>query len=485
MQITNNLKIADLTKFGINKKTTELLKVYENEENIFINVKDEMGIETGSIIFNKRNSNIEIPNFTNEPFCQELFNPKNKEVIITDSFMDFVTLTQMFKCTKTVYYINSSDVLSSYSLYFNDKKVSVINNQKTYLNDVEKYVKFENITKVKLPENKTINRLFIEKEYTVIENLLAGKDIQDGLNLVNTDDLFVNGLKFEVANRSFPFDGLNELTDGGLKSKEIMFIVAGSAGGKTDFGFRIMKSLVDQGDKVGIFAMEQKYTQEVLFQMASYEGEFKYSVKDIMNNSNNVNSPEMTKYLDRIKNFHKNVMIFDTSKVNLTVENIEVYIRNFVRVGGCKHIMIDHITFFSHQAGAKGVDLVGQFVSKLVNLSQELDCTFIITTQVHKMGGKGADAENGAQISPGDIFGSSAIFHAGTVVLSLERNSGAEDPEVQNTTTCRILKNRYNSSSMGKTFELWYDIETGQKYDKSKRAEKEYIRTFEVNKVPY
>lgn len=471
----NNL--INLSNKGISKETIEKLNIVENEEKDYIiNVSDELNAQHGQVILKRSTRETIEPDFEYAIPFEQHFNQKSKEIIITDRLLDFLTIAQCFKFTKTVFFCPSEEAIKNYcALLPNLKRVSIINNNKTFMNDAYKYFQPEVICNVKLPHKKTINDIYLNKDYALINNLIEGKDLKDGLNLVDTKSFLKHGLKIEKSVNKFPFPCLNNLL-GGVKKQEVIFVVAGSAGGKTDFGFRVMDQFMREGDRVGVFAMEQRFPQEVLFQMASYRGDFKYSIDEIMENQDDLTHPNIVKYHEQIEQFVDQISIFDTTQVSLTVDNIENYIRNYVRVEGVNHIMIDHITFFAHKGGAKGIDEVGQFVTKLVELGQELGCTFLITSQVHKMGGKGQDAEHGVQISPGDIFGSSAIFHAGTLILALERNSQSEDEEEQNTTTCRVLKSRYNAEAMGKKKELWYDTETGQKIDKELRAE------YEINK---
>lgn len=486
--------LKSFDKFGISEDTTKVLGMYENDDYIAIKtdkaLMNEIAFPSESFVFIEKKApfTMHTPSLGLDMNIGDMqFNKKVKEVVITDSLVDYAVIAQMYKYTQPIYYIPDLEALKTFASTCDKKRVSVINTKKTFLNDVGDFLKPEIICRVNVRKEMPIHKLYTENQHVIIKNLLEGVDMNDGINVLNTDSLFTEGLGFEANNFSFPFKGLNNLV-GGIKKNEIMVIVAGSAGGKTDAAFRIMKSLVDQGETVGVFAMEQKYPQEVLFQMASYEGLFKYDVNQIVENGKDPQSPVMQNYLTRIKNFHEQVKIFDTTQVSLTIENIEVYIRNFVKVCGCKHIMIDHITFFAHKAGAKGTDQVGQFMTKLIELSQELACTFIVTTQVHKMGGKGQDAEDGAQISVGDIFGSSAVNHAASLIISLERNSLSQDDEVKNTTTLRVLKSRFDPQAMGKTTELWYDVDTAQKIDKDDRAEYEITKmenTVKVDEMPF
>jgi len=52
----------------------------------------------------------------------------------------------------------------------------------------------------------------------------------------------------------------------------------------------------------------------------------------------------------------------------------------------------------------------------------------------------------------------------------LERTQQADDPEERQSTTFRVLKDRYTGRSAGKTIDLGYDSETGRLYVKGNPA---------------
>jgi twinkle protein len=51
-------------------------------------------------------------------------------------------------------------------------------------------------------------------------------------------------------------------------------------------------------------------------------------------------------------------------------------------------------------------------------------------------------------------------------MLGLERNQQSEDPEERNTTTLRVLKDRFTGAATGTLIKLGYDRITGRLFDK-------------------
>ena len=64
--------------------------------------------------------------------------------------------------------------------------------------------------------------------------------------------------------------------------------------------------------------------------------------------------------------------------------------------------------------------------------------------------------EDGGQISLAELRGSAAIAQLSDMVIGLERDQQNADPQVRNTTTVRVLKNRY-AGLTGAACYLFYD----------------------------
>ena len=69
--------------------------------------------------------------------------------------------------------------------------------------------------------------------------------------------------------------------------------------------------------------------------------------------------------------------------------------------------------------------------------------------------------EEGGQVSLSELRGSAAIAQLSDIVIGLERNQQADDEKERNTTTLRVIKNRFCGLT-GKAGSLLYDKETGR-----------------------
>lgn len=69
--------------------------------------------------------------------------------------------------------------------------------------------------------------------------------------------------------------------------------------------------------------------------------------------------------------------------------------------------------------------------------------------------------EDGREVSLSHLRGSASIAHLSDSVIALERNQQADNEFEANTTTIRILKNRYTGDTGIATY-LHYDNETGR-----------------------
>ena len=69
--------------------------------------------------------------------------------------------------------------------------------------------------------------------------------------------------------------------------------------------------------------------------------------------------------------------------------------------------------------------------------------------------------EDGREVSLSHLRGSQSIAHLSDSVIALERNQQEQDERLANTTTIRILKNRYTGDTGVATY-LHYNKETGR-----------------------
>jgi twinkle protein len=100
-----------------------------------------------------------------------------------------------------------------------------------------------------------------------------------------------------------------------------------------------------------------------------------------------------------------------------------------------------------------------QIMKEMAGLANELG--IIITFISHLTTPEGKPHEEGGRVTIRHFKGSRAIGFWSYFMFGLERDQQAEDPVVRQTTTFRILKDRYTGQATGEVLYLAYDRDTG------------------------
>jgi len=131
----------------------------------------------------------------------------------------------------------------------------------------------------------------------------------------------------------------------------------------------------------------------------------------------------------------------------------------------CKWIILDHLSIVvSDQEVADERKAIDAIMTKLRQLVQETGVGLFLVSHLRRPQGKAH--EDGGQISLAELRGSASIAQLSDMVIGLERNQQHEDPEIRNTTTVRVLKNRF-SGLTGPACYLYYDKDTGRMVETS------------------
>ena len=142
-------------------------------------------------------------------------------------------------------------------------------------------------------------------------------------------------------------------------------------------------------------------------------------------------------------------------------DNLLGRIRYMAKGLDCKWIVLDHLSIVvSDQENPDERKAIDSIMTKLRSLVQETGVgLFLVSHLKRPQGGKGH--EDGAVVSLSDLRGSAAIAQLSDMVIGLERDQQHDDPEVRNTTTVRVLKNRFVGLT-GACCYLYYDHLTGR-----------------------
>jgi twinkle protein len=142
-------------------------------------------------------------------------------------------------------------------------------------------------------------------------------------------------------------------------------------------------------------------------------------------------------------------------------ENLLSRVRYMAKGLDCKWIFLDHLSIVvSDQEQGDERKAIDSIMTKLRQLVQETGIGLFLVSHLRRpSGGKGH--EDGARVSLADLRGSAAIAQLSDMVIGLERNQQHKDEEVRNTTTVRVLKNRF-AGLTGPACYLYYDKDSGR-----------------------
>jgi len=256
----------------------------------------------------------------------------------------------------------------------------------------------------------------------------AGPFTPDGI-LSGTDmyDLVATPPSYESV--PYPFDGLNDMTKG-MRTGELITVVAGTGVGKTQVMREVLYSLIQQDSgNIGTLFLEEP-TRDTGLGVMSIHAE---------------------------KKLH--VFLYDSFGSN-TVDRIIAMVRYLARSCECKFIILDHISIVVSDHAKDERKALDEIVTKLKTLTIELDICLLMVSHLSRDKGK-KPPEEGGNINLQDIRGSAGIAQLSNIILALERNTQAEDEIERNTTKVRVIKNRFTGET-GVADSLLYSKHTGR-----------------------
>lgn len=249
----------------------------------------------------------------------------------------------------------------------------------------------------------------------------------------------------------YPWNGLNTLTKG-FRQGELVTITSGSGMGKSSFIRELEYHCLENTEgNIGVLALEESVERTV-------KGIMSISANYPMHLDENITPEDMKPHYDKVMGGNR--FYFFDHFGSTSEDNILARVRYMARALDCTTIFLDHLTIVvsSQDTGdeRKAIDAI---MTKLRTLVQELNISLFLVSHLRRSSGKAH--EDGGAISLGELRGSQAIAQLSDMVIGLERNQQAEDEQIRNTTTVRVLKNRY-SGMTGPACYLFYDNITGR-----------------------
>jgi len=280
----------------------------------------------------------------------------------------------------------------------------------------------------------------------------ASPYVPDGI--VNAADLWEEISKPEpVAEAQYPWKGLNKLLYG-IRPAELITVTAGSGLGKSQFLREILYFLLKTTKwNIGGLFLEES-TRKTARSIMSLHANKLLHLPDTP-----TTEQELKEAFDATLGSNR-IYLFDHFGSS-DVDNISNRIRYMAKACDCRVVFLDHISIV-----VSGQDLgderkaIDNMMTRLRTLVQELNITLICVSHLKRPQGNQGH-EDGGSVSLSQLRGSGAIAQLSDAVITLERNSMAENEEERHLTKIAVAKNRYNGET-GPACKLQYNGYTGR-----------------------
>ena len=254
----------------------------------------------------------------------------------------------------------------------------------------------------------------------------------------------------------YPWPKLNEKTYG-MRTGELITFTSGAGMGKSSIMRELMYHLMHNTEEnIGVLAMEEN-TKQTAFNLMSVEANARLYIKEIREQYTQEQLDEWQEKTLGTGRFY----VFDHFG---SMDNDEILnrVRYMAKALNTKWIILDHLSILvsgqeDNGDERKSIDIL---MTKLRSLVEETQIGLLLVSHLRRPAGDRGH-EDGREITLSHLRGSASIAHLSDAVLALERNQQAEDEVEANTTTIRILKNRYTGET-GVACYLHYDSNTGR-----------------------
>ena len=276
----------------------------------------------------------------------------------------------------------------------------------------------------------------------------------------------------------YPWSKLNDKTYG-LRTGELITFTSGAGMGKSSIMREMMHHLLkNTNHNIGILALEEGI-KNTAFNIMSVEADARLYIKEIREKFS----------IEQLKEYEKNTIgsgrffAFDHFG---SIDNDEILsrVRFMAQALECKWIFVDHLSILvsGQEEGdeRKSIDIL---MTKLRSLVEQTGIGMLLVSHLRRPAGDRGH-EDGKEITLSHLRGSASIAHLSDGVIGLERNQQDTDDVKANTTTLRILKNRYTGDT-GIATHLHYNKETGRMKEIDNPYEVDYNAEDNIQEVPF
>lgn len=460
MEIKGTIK--SIPERGINKSTCEKYEVRQDENHHYYPYNDAGGVRVACKVRTLSDKSFSIQgNFKNgQLFGQSLFNAGGKYVTIYEGELDALAGYQL-----TGSQWPAVSVRNGAQAALKDCKASF-----EWLDSFDSVVICFDADEPGKKAAKEVAELFGGKS-KVVKHLTGFKDACDYLmagkekefvntwwkaeefkpeSIVTVADIKERMLTPPAAGLPWCFDTLTRLTYGRRKG-ELYGFGAGVGVGKTDvFTQQISYDIDVLNEKVGVIYLEQNVV-ETAQRVAGKLDRRLYHIPDA--------AWTREQYEDSVDRLDKRQQLYMMEHFGaMDWATVKGIIRYFAKAYDIKMIYLDHLTALAANEQDERRALDG-IMADMASLAQSDG--LIIHFVSHLTTPEGKAHEEGGRVLEKHFTGSRAIARWSHYMFGLERDKQASDPVVRQTTTFRVLKDRFAGSATGEKFGLHYDRSTG------------------------
>ncbi len=268
--------------------------------------------------------------------------------------------------------------------------------------------------------------------------------------IISGEDLWEEVSKEEtVPSIPYPWDSLTGLTKGPRKG-ELVTLTAGSGIGKSAVVREIAHHLISKGETVGMIMLEENPKRTALGLMGIELNKPLHLSREGVSEADLKTAFQATVGSGRVYLYNH----FGSSDI----DNLLSRIRFLAKGLNCGWVVLDHLSIVVSGLGdGDERRLIDNAMTMLRTLVEETGVGLFLVSHL-KRPSDGKGHEEGAKTSLSQLRGSHAIAQLSDMVIGLERNQQGDSP---NTTTLRVLKNRF-SGETGEAGFLLYDKDTGR-----------------------
>ena len=254
------------------------------------------------------------------------------------------------------------------------------------------------------------------------------------------------------ATAHYPWSGLQAMTFG-IRTSEMTTVLAGTGVGKTQFLREISQHVFNSTEhNLGLIYLEETKWLTGRGPMSIYMNRPLHLPTTTYTDEELREAHDATWGTDRLFTLSDS---WSDNSIDYIMDKI-----TYLAVGcDCKFIVLDHISFLVSDQSGDERKMLDEIAHKLKAATVDLDINLHIIAHARRQTGK--PLEEGGQVSLSDIRGTAGIGQLSNLVMGLERDGQNEDPIIANTTTVRIVKNRF-SGKTGVAARLFYDEFTGR-----------------------